>query len=72
MKICDLCGKKFDDWDREESFGMDYWCGYDSKHAGEHIQFDFCCDCFDELLDTYIIPKVRAVQEGNIMEVTHE
>ena len=72
MKICDLCGKRFDDRDREESFGIDYWCGYGSKHDGEHIQFAFCCDCFDKLLDTYIIPKVRAVQEGNITEVTHE
>lgn len=72
MKICDLCGKRFDDWDREESFEMDYWCGYGSKHDEEHIQFDFCCACFDEMLDTYIIPKVRAVQEGNIAEVTHE
>lgn len=58
--FCNICGKEFDIWDNQESFGFHHlYVGYGSKFDGSHIDVDLCCDCFDELMDTYIIPKCK-------------
>lgn len=55
--ICNICGKEFDMWDQQEGFGLRHHVGYGSKFDGFNIQVDMCCDCFDELMDTYILPR---------------
>lgn len=64
--FCNICGKEFDMWDKQEDFGFCYSVGYGSKFDGSYIDVDLCCDCFDELMDTYIIPKCKEspVQRG--------
>lgn len=57
--ICNMCGKEFDMWDAQESFGFYYHIGYGSKYDGEIIRCDLCCDCFDKMLDEYLIPKCK-------------
>ena len=57
--ICNVCGKEFNMWDNQEGFGFDYRVGYGSKHDGENLKCDLCCDCFDKLLDEYLIPKCK-------------
>ena len=59
IKVCDMCGKKFDMWDIQEGFGFSYSVGYGSKHDGDNVSCDLCCDCFDKLLDEYLIPKCK-------------
>lgn len=62
MKIykCDLCGKEFDEFDKQEGFGLHYdSIGYGSKYDGETIDVDMCCDCFDKMIDDYIIPQTN-------------
>ena len=56
-KQCNICGKEFDEWDEQQDFQIDCQVYYGSKHDGEKVKCNFCCDCFDELLDTYILPK---------------
>ncbi len=51
---CNVCGKEFDEWDRQEKFGFDLWVGYGSKYDGEHLQADICCECFDQLMAQFI------------------
>ncbi len=58
---CDLCGKVFSVWDEQNSFGLHYHAGYGSKHDGEHINVDMCCDCFDKLMTEYIEPKLKHI-----------
>lgn len=49
--VCTLCGKVLDDWDMEEDFGFNYYIGYGSKHDCSHAKAQFCCECFDNILD---------------------
>ena len=56
-RVCNVCGKDFDMWDEQEEFGLHYCVGYGSKYDGETINVDLCCECFDKLMDSYIIPK---------------
>lgn len=56
-RVCNMCGKDFDMWDEQENFGLHYNVGYGSKFDGEVINADLCCDCFDKLMDSYIIPN---------------
>ena len=57
-KMCNMCGKKFDDFDAQEEFGFHYYFGYGSKYDLEQIDADFCCKCFDKILD-WIVPQVK-------------
>ena len=57
MTKCDICGKEFDVWDQQEGFGFDRHIGYGSKFDGEHIRVDMCVECFDEMMEKYILPK---------------
>lgn len=59
QKFCNLCGKEFDIFDNQESFGIHTGkIGYGSKHDGDSIELDLCCDCFDKLIDD-LIPKCK-------------
>ena len=64
--VCNLCGKDFDEWDEQEEFGMHYHAGYGSKFDGDTINCDLCCACFDELMETYILPrsKIYPIEES--------
>ena len=57
-RICDMCGEEFNDWDKQENFGFHYNVGYGSKYDGNRIHLDFCCTCFDKLMD-YILPQCK-------------
>lgn len=56
---CTMCGKQFDKWDM--SLGdnrYDIFVNYPSKYDLKRLRFDFCCSCFDKVLDT-IIPMCQ-------------
>lgn len=48
---CTLCGKKLNEWDRQEDFSFDYHVGYGSKFDGDIIHAKLCCDCFDNIVE---------------------
>lgn len=50
--ICNKCGKHFDIWDTQEDFSIYRRLGYGSKHDGDDLELDICCDCMDELIDS--------------------
>lgn len=64
-RVCNVCGKDFDEWDTQEGFGFHYHVGYGSGFDGSRINLDLCCDCFDKLMNEYIIPnsKISPVEE---------
>lgn len=51
---CNMCGRILTEYDIQENFGFDYHVGYGSRHDLEIIKARFCCDCFDDLLDSLI------------------
>ena len=53
--ICTMCGKEFDESDR--NFGdncYDIFVNYPSKYDCCRVQLDLCVDCFDIVLDVLI------------------
>lgn len=60
---CNKCGKKMDMWDIQEDFSMQRHLGYGSKHDGDILDLDLCCDCMDELIDSCVISPVTDVDD---------
>lgn len=58
-RICNICGKQFDEWDEQEDRGFHDRFGYGSKFDESILDLDWCCDCFDKMLEEYIIPKAK-------------
>lgn len=56
--ICDMCGKEFDMWDKQESRCFYDQFGYGSKYDGDNINLDLCCNCFDKVID-WIVPQCK-------------
>lgn len=56
-RICNICGREFDAFDRLSGLALRQHLGYGSTHDGSNVSLDLCCHCFDELLDTYLLPK---------------
>lgn len=59
MKIlCNMCGKELNRDDRLEGLSITRQMGYGSKYDGEEIDFDLCCNCFDNLIDSMKINPI--------------
>lgn len=58
-RICNICGKVFDDYDEQENRSFHDYIGYGSKFDLERLDLDMCCNCFDEMLESYILPKCK-------------
>ena len=55
--VCNFCGKEFDEWDRQEEFGFTFpRVGFGSTFDGCEITVDLCCDCFDKMMEEYVLP----------------
>lgn len=59
IRYCNKCGKKFDMWDEQENYSIHTTAGYGSKHDGDEIELDLCCECMDELIASCKISPVK-------------
>lgn len=59
-RICDICKKEFNDFDRANGFSLDAFPGYGSVYDGDHIAYDFCCSCFDHLVSKILRPSIAS------------
>lgn len=48
--VCNMCGKDFSETDTYLAFGMHNNIGYGSKHDGDVMNLDLCCDCTDKFI----------------------
>ena len=64
---CTMCGKTFDEWDINLCDNRyDIFVNYPSVHDMERIQFNFCVDCFDRVLDILIpMCKINPIVEDD-------
>lgn len=64
-----MCGKDFDEFDTQEDFSLHRYVGYGSGFDGSYIDLDLCCDCFDKLMNDYIVPrcKISPVEDGGLL-----
>lgn len=60
VKLCTMCGKKFDMWDEQENFSIRKTVGYGSGYDGSKINLQLCCGCFDKVLDM-IVPMCKEI-----------
>lgn len=59
---CNICGRKFNQWDKQESFGVfKSRCGYGTELDGCELELDICCDCMEDLVRRC---KISPVKEG--------
>lgn len=58
VKECNMCGKKFDMWDEEESFCFRHCFEYGSKYDCYQLNLKLCCKCFDSLMGE-LIPRFQ-------------
>lgn len=64
-KCCNLCGKPLDEWDLQEDFTIHTTVGYGSKYDLSKVHLQFCCDCFDKIVDSCkISPVIGEVHMG--------
>lgn len=64
---CDMCGKQFSIFDTQENFGFHYHnIGYGSKFDETSIDVDLCCNCFDKMMDEYVMPKLQGEETDYI------
>lgn len=56
VRKCNICGKELDFYDIQEKLSFHSHMGYGSKFDLCNIDIDLCCNCFDQLMDEYIIP----------------
>lgn len=57
--VCNLCGRDFDVWDKQEDFSIHKRCGYGTKYDGETLNLDICCDCMEQLIDSCEVSPIE-------------
>ena len=50
-RFCNKCGKELDEWDVQEDFSIFRHLGYGTRHDGETLLLQMCCECMDKLID---------------------
>lgn len=70
VRTCNKCGKKFDEWDTEESFRFysPFALGYGTKYDGSKLELDLCCECMEELIDSCKVSPIVDIYrtEGSV------
>jgi len=57
---CNKCGREMDEFDIQEELSIQSRLGYGSRHDGDMLQLDLCCECMDELIDSCKISPLEA------------
>ena len=48
---CNVCGKEFNEFDKNSAISLYATAFFGSKYDGKHIKADICLDCFDRFVD---------------------
>ena len=56
--VCNMCGKQFDEFDKNMGVSISTRLGYGSSFDGSLIDMDLCCDCVDKLIDNCEISPI--------------
>ena len=58
--VCHLCGCELDFYDVQNDFVIHRVPGYGSKHDNDVVRMQFCCSCFDKIVDQCAVSPVKA------------
>ena len=62
---CNICAKELDEFDEQENLIIHTTVGYGSTHDGEEIRLQFCCECFDKIVDECkVSPEIPNLSTG--------
>lgn len=56
--VCNLCGKEFDIWDKQENFTIQTDFGFGTKFDGDRLNLHLCCNCMEKIVDSCKISPV--------------
>ena len=62
-KVCNRCGKELDFWDIQGDFTLHKHIGCGSIHDGDIVRLQFCCECFDEIVDECKVSPIEEVED---------
>ena len=65
---CNLCGKVFDEYDRNQDFSIYRRIVYGSDFDGCFICIDICNSCLDKLIDSCVISPVMTESEQRSLD----
>lgn len=60
-KLCNCCGRELDIWDIQEAFIIHRDVGYGSIFDGHRVHLQFCCDCFDNIVQNCKVSPIEEV-----------
>ena len=62
---CNHCGRPLDFWDVQEDLSIHKEkLGYGTKHDGDSVHLQLCCDCFDKLVDECVVNPVTECESS--------
>lgn len=65
-KYCNRCGCALDIFDVQEDLTIHKEkLGYGTKHDGDKLHLQFCCDCMDWLIDQCAIYPITEIDSEN-------
>ena len=66
---CNLCGKIFDEIDRNQGYSLYTLIGYGSRYDGFRLELDICMECMDMVIDRCILRPIRTDGENPAAQV---
>lgn len=63
-KLCNICGKELDFFDRQANLTIHKRLGYGSVHDGSSVHLKLCCDCFDKLVNACKVSPISDKPDG--------
>ena len=51
IRVCSICGKRFDNLDIQEDHRIKHYFGYGSRYDLQIFEADLCLSCFDKIID---------------------
>lgn len=57
-KLCNICGKKLGEWDKDSDYTMRVHMGYGTNHDLEYAEIHMCCECLDHLVENCAVNPI--------------
>ena len=61
--VCNICGNKFDFFDKQEAFRIYRELGYGTIYDGGTLELDICCKCMEKIIEKCKIHPVISREE---------
>lgn len=71
-RVCNVCGRDFDETDAREDYSVHKTMGYGTKFDGDTIDLHLCCECMEKLIEGCKVSPVEENEEKPIFLILGE